>query len=104
MIRCHSIYVLVAFIPSLLSGAARKGNFAPFVKKFIGGWKENKTALNQILELELFDTGDIRSALEYKSLPPDIYEFMLAHENHELVIRSEYHPSVEDEAVIVKPE
>ncbi len=74
------------------------------VKKFIDGWKENKIALSRVLELELFDTGDIRSALEYKSLPPDIYEFMLAHDNHELVIRSEYHPSIEDEAVIVKPE
>jgi hypothetical protein len=74
------------------------------VKKFVNNWKENKIALNRILELDLFGFGDIRSALESKSLPPDIYEFMLAHESHELVIRSEYHPSVEDEVIMVKAE
>lgn len=64
-------------------------------------WEENKNALTKVLDLGLFDIGDVRESFRSKSLPVDIYEFMLLHENHELVIRSEY-TSVADEVIKAK--
>ena len=68
------------------------------IKKFVRKWKDNKDALTKVLDLGLFDIGDMRESFRAKSLPDDIYEFMLVHEDHELVIRSEY-SSVPDELI-----
>jgi len=71
------------------------------IKNFLRKWEENKNALTKVLDLGLFDIGDVRESFRSKSLPVDIYEFMLLHENHELVIRSEY-TSVADEVIKAK--
>ena len=71
------------------------------IKNFLSKWEENKNALTKVLDLGLFDIGDVRESFRSKSLPVDIYEFMLLHENHELVIRSEY-TSVADEVIKAK--
>ena len=71
------------------------------IKNFLSKWEENKNALTKVLDLGLFDIGDVRESFRSKSLPVDIYEFMLLHENHELVVRSEYQ-SVQDEVIKVK--
>jgi len=71
------------------------------IKKFIANWSENKSAISKVLELELIDIGYLQESFYSKSIPTDIYEFMLKHEKHELVIRSEYFPNEKDEIIVI---
>lgn len=67
------------------------------IREFVNNWSRYKSAISEVFALGLFDCGDLANYLYYQSIPPDIYEFMLEHEHHELVIRSEYYPNQKDE-------
>lgn len=69
------------------------------IREFVNNWSRHKSAISEVFALGLFDCGDLENSFYYKSIPSDIYEFMLEHEHHELVIRSEYYPNQKDETI-----